>query len=122
MGKITDLIVIQMNTDNLNTESKLQEGAGVKAGCSQNAVSKHINGKLTERESCGRQRFTAGVITALRGLTGKVNSRTWERLTKSRLRLVTVHQEAPHMDIFRIQERATPFLVSSHSIKTHLYQ
>lgn len=33
-----------------------QEVDGGKAGCWQSAVSKHINGKLTGRENCGRRR------------------------------------------------------------------
>lgn len=32
-----------------------------KAGCSQNAVSKHINEKLTRREKCGSKRCKTGM-------------------------------------------------------------
>ncbi len=47
MGKTTDLTVVQKTIiDTLHTEGKPQTLIGKEAGCSQGAVSKHVNRKL----------------------------------------------------------------------------
>ncbi|CAJ0927867.1 unnamed protein product [Ranitomeya imitator] len=43
----------------LYKESKPQKVIGKAAGCSQSAVSKHINGKWSGRKKCGRKRCTS---------------------------------------------------------------
>ncbi|KAI2652468.1 Non-structural glycoprotein 4 [Labeo rohita] len=54
MGKTADLTVI--NT--LHKEGKPQTFIAKEAGCSQSAVSKHVNRKLSGRKKCGRKRCT----------------------------------------------------------------
>ncbi len=59
MGKTVDLTVVQMTIiDTLHKEGKPQTFIAKEAGCSQSAVSKHVNGKLSERKKCGRKRCT----------------------------------------------------------------
>lgn len=60
MGKTADLTIAQKKIiDTLHKEGKPQKVIAKKAGCSQSSVSKHITGKLTGRENCGRKRCTS---------------------------------------------------------------
>ncbi|KAK3550107.1 hypothetical protein QTP86_020666 [Hemibagrus guttatus] len=59
MGKTDDLTAVQKTIiDTLYKESKPQTFIAKEAGCSQSAVSKHVNGKLSGRKKCGRKRCT----------------------------------------------------------------
>ncbi len=59
MGKTVDLTVVQKtNIDTLHREGKPQTFIWTEAGCSQIAVSKHVNGELSGRKKCGRKRCT----------------------------------------------------------------
>ncbi len=59
MGKTADLTVVQKTIiDTLHKEGKPQTFIAKEAGCSQSAVSKHVNKKLSERKKCGRKRCT----------------------------------------------------------------
>ncbi len=59
MGKTADLTVVQKTIiDTLHKKAKPQTCIAKEAGCSQNAVSKHINRKLSVRKKCGRKRCT----------------------------------------------------------------
>ncbi len=59
MGKTADLTVVQKTIiDTLHKEGKPQTFIAKEAGCSQNAVSKHVNRKLRGRKKCGRKRCT----------------------------------------------------------------
>ncbi len=59
MGKIADLTVVQKTIiDTLHKEGKPQTFIAKEAGCSQSAVSKHVNRKLSGRKKCGRKRCT----------------------------------------------------------------
>ncbi len=59
MGKTADLTVVQKTfIDTLQKEGKPQKVIGKEAGCSQSAVSKHVNRKLSGRKKCGRKRCT----------------------------------------------------------------
>ncbi len=59
MGKTADLTVVQKTIiDTLHTEGKTQTFIAKEAGCSQSAVSKHVNRKLSGRKKCGRKRCT----------------------------------------------------------------
>uniref|UniRef100_A0A9J8AHK7 Transposase Tc1-like domain-containing protein n=1 Tax=Cyprinus carpio carpio TaxID=630221 RepID=A0A9J8AHK7_CYPCA len=59
MGKTADLTVVQKTIiDTLHKEGKPQTFIAKKAGCSQRAVSKHVNRKLSGRKKCGRKRCT----------------------------------------------------------------
>ncbi len=59
MGKIADLTVVQKTIiDTLHKEGKPQTFIAKEAGCSQSAVSKHVNRTLSGRKRCGRKRCT----------------------------------------------------------------
>ncbi len=59
MGKTADLTVVQKTIiDTLHKEGKPQTFIAKEAGCSQSAVSKHVNRKLNGRKKCGRKRCT----------------------------------------------------------------
>ncbi len=59
MGKTADLTVVQKTIiDTLHKEGKTQTFIAKEAGCSQSAVSKHVNRKLSGRKNCGRKRCT----------------------------------------------------------------
>ncbi len=59
MGKTADLTVVQKTIiDSLHKEGKPQTFIAKEAGCSQSAVSKHFNRKLSGRKKCGRKRCT----------------------------------------------------------------
>ncbi len=52
MEKTADLTVVQKTIiDTLHKEGKPQTFIAIEAGCSQNAVSKHVNRKLSGRKS-----------------------------------------------------------------------
>ncbi len=59
MRKTADLTVVQKTIiDTLHKEGKTQTFIAKEAGCSQSAVSKHVNRKLSGRKKCGRKRCT----------------------------------------------------------------
>ncbi len=59
MGKTADLTVVQKTIiDTLHKEGKPPTFIAQKAVCSQRAVSKHVNRKLSGRKKCGRKRCT----------------------------------------------------------------
>ncbi len=59
MGKTADLTAVQKTIiDTLHKEVKPQTFIAKEAGCSQSAVSKHVNRKLSGRKKCGRKRCT----------------------------------------------------------------
>ncbi len=59
MGKTADLTVVQKTIiDILHKESKPQTFIAKEAGCSQSAVSKHVNRNLSGRKKCWRKRCT----------------------------------------------------------------
>ncbi len=59
MGKTADLTVVQKTIiDTLHKEGKAQTFIAKEAGCSQSAVSKHVNRELSGRKKCGRKRCT----------------------------------------------------------------
>ncbi len=59
MGKTAGLTVVQkIIIDTLHKEGKPQTFIAKEAGCSQSAVSKHVNRKLSGRKKCGRKRCT----------------------------------------------------------------
>ncbi len=59
MGKTADLTVVQKTIiDTLHKEGKPQTFIAKEAGCSQSAVSKNVNIKLSGRKKCGRKRCT----------------------------------------------------------------
>ncbi len=59
MGNTADLTVVQKTIiDTLHKEGKPQTCIAKEAGCSQSAVSKHVNRTLSGRKKCGRKRCT----------------------------------------------------------------
>ncbi len=57
--KTADLTVVQKTIiDTLHKEGKPQTFIAKEAGCSQSAVAKHVNRKLSGRKKCGRKRWT----------------------------------------------------------------
>ncbi len=59
MGKTADLTVVQKTIiDTLHKAGKPQTFIAKEAGCSQSAVSKHVNRMLSGRKKCGRKRCT----------------------------------------------------------------
>ncbi len=57
MGKTADLTVVQKTIiGTLDKEGKPQTLIAKEAGCSQSAVSKHVNRELSGRKKCGRRR------------------------------------------------------------------
>ncbi len=59
MGKADYLTVVKQTIiDTLHKEGNPQTFIAKEAGCSQSAVSKHVNRKLSERKKCGRKRCT----------------------------------------------------------------
>ncbi len=88
MGKTADLTVVQKTIiDTRHKESKLQTFIAKEAGCSQSAVSKHVNRKLSGRKKCGRKRWS----------TNRENRRLMRIVKQNWLR----HQEPSHTDISR---------------------
>ncbi len=59
MGKTADLTVVPKTViDTLHKEGQPQTLLSKEAGCSQSAVSKHVNRKLSGRKKCARKRCT----------------------------------------------------------------
>ncbi len=59
MGKTAYLTGVQKTIiDTLHKEGMSQTFITKEAGCSQSAVSKHVNRKLSGRKKCGRKRCT----------------------------------------------------------------
>ncbi len=103
MGKTADLTVVQKTIiDTLHKEGKPQTLFAKEAGCSQSAVSKHVNRKLRGRESVEEKDTQPTERTAaLWGLSSKIDSRIWVNFTSNGLRLGSRHQEPPHTDVSR---------------------
>ncbi len=120
MGKTADLTVVQKTIiDTLHKEGKPQTFIAKEAGCSQSAVSKHVNRKLSGRKKCGRKDAQPiDRTTALWGLSSKIDSRIWVNFTRNGLRLGSRHQEPPHTDVSRNLATVVVFLLLSHSWTT----
>ncbi len=58
MAKTADRTVQKTFIDTLHKEGKPQTLIAKEAGCSQSAVSKHVNRELSGRKKCGRKRCT----------------------------------------------------------------
>ncbi len=59
MGKTSDLTVVQKTIINtLHKEGKPQTFIPKEAGCSQSAVSKHVNRKLSGRKKCAQEKVS----------------------------------------------------------------
>ncbi len=103
MGKTADLTVVQKtNINTLHKEGKPQTFIAKEAGCSQSAVSKHVNRKLSEMKNVEeKDAQPTERPAALWGLSSKINSRIWVNFTRNGLRLGSRHQEPPHTVVSR---------------------
>ncbi len=102
MGKTADLTVVQKTIiDTLHKEGKPQTFTAKEAGCSQSAVSKHVNRKLSGRKKCGRKRSITNREN--RSLMRIVKQNRFKNLGEQGmdLRLGSRHQEPPHTDVSR---------------------
>ncbi len=100
MGKTADLTVVQKTIiDTLHKEGKPQTLIAKEAGCSQSAVSKHLNRELSGRKKCGRKRCTTSREN--RSLMRIVKQNRFKNFTRNGLRLGSRHQEPPHTDVSR---------------------
>ncbi len=118
MGKTADLTVVQKTIiDTLHKEGKPQTFIAKEAGCSQCAVSKHVNRKLSGRKKCGRKRCTTNRENRSLMRIVKQN-RIWVNFTRNGLRLGSRHQEPPHTDVSRNLATVVVFLLLSHSWTT----
>ncbi len=101
MGKTADLTVVQKTIiDTLHKEGKPQTFIVKEAGCSQTAVSKHVNswveGKSVKEKDAQPTEGTA----ALWRFSSKNDSRICVNFTRNGLRLGSRHQESPHTKEF----------------------
>ncbi len=104
MVKTADLTVVQKTIiDTLHKEGKPQTFITKEAGCSQSAVSKHVNRRLSGRKKCGRKRCTTNRENraALWGLSSKIDSRIWVNFTRNGLRLGQGIKSHQHTDMSR---------------------
>ncbi len=101
MGKTADLTVVQKTIiDTLHKEGKPQTFIAKEAGCSQSAVSKHVNRKLSGRKSVVEKDAQPTERTA-DSESRKIDSIIWVNFTRNGLRLGSRHQEPPHTDVSR---------------------
>ncbi len=103
MGKTADLTVVQKTIiDTLHKEDEPQTFTAKEAGCSQSAVSKHVNRKLSGRKKCGRKRCTTNREN--RSLMRIVKQNRFKNLCelhKERTEAGVKTSRAPHTDVSR---------------------
>ncbi len=74
--------------DTLHKEGEPQTFIAKEAGCSQSAVSKHVNRKLSEGKSVEEKDAQPTERTAaLWGLSNKIDSRIWVNFTRNGLKI-----------------------------------
>ncbi len=104
MGKTADLTVVHKTIiDTLHKEAKPQTVIVKEAGCSQSAVSKHVNRMLSGRKKCGRKRCTTNREN--RSLMRIVKQNRFKNFGECHKEWtepgVKAHQEPPHTDVSR---------------------
>ncbi len=101
MGKTADLTVVQKTIiDTLHKEGKPQTFIAKEAGCSQSAVSKHVNRKLSGRKKCGRKRCTTNRENrSLMRIVKQNQFKNLGELHKEWTEAGVKHQEPPHTDV-----------------------
>ncbi len=116
MGKTADLTVVQKTIiDTLHKEGKPQTFIAKEAGCSQSAVSKHVNRKLSGRKKMHNQPREP---QPYEDYQAKPDSRIWVNFIRNGLRLGSRHEEPPHTDVSRNLATVVVFLLLSHSWTT----
>ncbi len=103
MGKTADLTVVHMTIiDTLHKEGKTQTFIAKEAGCSQSAVSKHGNRKLSGRKKCGRKRCTTNRENrSLMRIVEQNRFKTLGELHKEWTEAEIKASRAPHTDVSR---------------------
>ncbi len=103
MEKTADLTVVQKTIiDTLHKEGKPQTFIAKEAGCSQSAVSKHVNRMLSGRKKCGRKRCTTNRENRSPMMIVKQNRfKNFGELHKEWTKAGSRHQEPPHTDVSR---------------------
>ncbi len=103
MGKTADLTVVQKTIiDTLHKKGKPQTFIFKEAGCSQSAVSKHVNREVSGRKKCGRKRCSTNRENrSLMSIVKQIDSRIRVNFTRNGLRLGSRHQEPPYTDVSR---------------------
>ncbi len=101
MGKTADLTVVQMTIiDTLHKEGKPQTFIAKEAGCSQSAVSKHVNKKLSGRKKCGRKRCTTNQENhSLMRIVKQNRFKNLSELHKEWTEAGVMASRAPHTDV-----------------------
>ncbi len=103
MGKTADLTVVQKTIiETLHKEGKPQTYIFKEAGCSQSAVSKHVNREVSGRKKCGRKRCSTNREN--RSFTRIVKQNKFKNLGdlhKERTEAGVKHQDPPHTDVSR---------------------
>ncbi len=118
MGKTADLTVVQKTIiDTLHKEGKPQTFIAKEAGCSQSAVSKHVNSKLSGRKKCGRKRCTTNrenrsIMKIVKQNRFKNLGELYKEWTEAGVK------EPPHTDVSRNLATVVVFLLLSHSWTT----
>ncbi len=103
MGKTADLTVVQKTIiDTLHKEGKPQTFIAKEAGCSQSAVSKHVNRKLRGRKKCGRKIYTTNRENrSLMRIVKQNRFKNLGELHKEWTEAEVKASEPPHTDVSR---------------------
>ncbi len=103
MGKTADLTVVQKTIiDTLHREDKTQTFITKEAVCSQSAVSKHVNRKLSGRKKCGRKRCTTNRENrSLMRIVKQTRFKNLGELHKEWTEAGVKASRAPHTDVSR---------------------
>ncbi len=101
-GKTADLTVVQKTIiDTLHKEGKPQTLIAKEAGCSQSAVSKHVNRKLSGRKKCGRKSTTYREKHSLMRIVKQNRFKNLGELHKEWIEAGVKASRAPHTDVSR---------------------
>ncbi len=98
MGKTADLTVVQKTIiDTLHKEGKPQTFIAKEAGCSQSAVSKHVNRKLSGRKRCTTNRENRSLMKIVKQNRFKNLGELHKEWTEAGVKA----SRAPHTDVSR---------------------
>ncbi len=98
MGKAADLTVVQKTIiDTLHKEGKPQTFIAKEAGCSQSAVSKHVNGKFSGRKRCTTNRENRSLMRIVKQNRFKNLGELHKEWTEAGVKT----PELPHTDVSR---------------------
>ncbi len=98
MGKTADLTVVQKTIiDTLHKEGKPQTFIAKEAGCSQSAVSKHVNRKLSGRKRCTTNRENRSLTRIVKQNRFKNLGELHKKWTETGVK----SSRAPHIDVSR---------------------